>query len=964
MPLAESILMKIADKVFGYIMSKTGMDIKVRQILGLDPTKKAFAHALGQSYDNFKRQHPEWTAALFDSSFLENEGSEVIAQFLMPGGNPSASDLANHWAKSLNVQGSERKTIYVRELEPLAVDFLETLRQALVNEPNLRELADSRALQQLTNDLSAIRTQLGAGQATPGTRQDYLRWLIERNLYLDARGTLQTERQVQVKLDQVYISLLAQREYTPGAVDRRILEKELTELEKRITHSPMLAEEIEGLREEIFARVEGAKIGSGTAQQEVLELAAVITKYDRLVILGDPGSGKSTLLRYLALRHAQALWDGRTEVDTELGTARFPLLIRVADYVEADAWKVKPLSDYLYDACRLHECPGVGLADLLQAELAQGNCLIMLDGLDEIVNSDERRTVVERIQDFIRYHDGVSNRFVVTSRIAGYRSASLGEPFAHYTVQEMNELQIENFLQRWCPAVEASQTPDLSVEKRQATAQVEIDEIMEAVRTNPGVERLAANPLLLRTLALIHRAGAQLPQKRIELYKLAADTLARTWRISSGVSEAALALVKDEYLNPMLSKLAYWLHANKPTGIATEREVNAILGEEWARINGLPWDADDPNPAVKTQVDGFLIAVREHTGLFVERAPRRYGFMHLTFEEYYAARHLVARSRTRAKLIREHLHDARWDEPILLALGFVGLEYPDEAAELFDTAIFAEGEEAKDLNFSPSPHEELLGRDFLFALRCLADNIPTNPARMRHLIERLTQELIYNSGSAKYQKYRRLLEDRLHSLKGSKVTFHLVAQFRTALLGSLRDENAGVRARAAASLVRLGNTQPDVVTALLNSLRDENEYVRSTALRSIINLDHIVPDILTDLSSLLTNSTSWVTRMETADLIGSHGPDEASLREALMSGLLDEDNDVREACVMALAQLGMRFPQSTSLITQALIGTFDNPEFDSLDRIAGRSAHDYAFDGLWALITGDKLPINNINLLD
>lgn len=105
--------------------------------------------------------------------------------------------------------------------------------------------------------------------------------------------------------------------------------------------------------------------------------------------------------------------------------------------------------------------------------------------------------------------------------------------------------------------------------------------------------------------------------------------------------------------------------------------------------------------------------------------------MHLTFEEYYAARYLVARSKDRAKLIRQHLHQPRWDEPILLALGFVGLDSPEDTAELVETAILAEGEEAKELGFKPSPYEELLGRDYLFALRCLGDNIPVRPKLMK-----------------------------------------------------------------------------------------------------------------------------------------------------------------------------------------------------------------------------------------
>ncbi|MGZ3621818.1 MAG: NACHT domain-containing protein [Ktedonobacteraceae bacterium] len=256
------------------------------------------------------------------------------------------------------------------------------------------------------------------------------------------------------------------------------------------------------------------------------------------------------------------------------------------------------------------------------------------------MSADDRRAVVRQIEDFVRRHGHVSNHFVITSRIAGYRSAPLGEPFAHYTVLEMNELQIRRFLERWCPAVEAAQTPDLSLEIREVKARMEVEGIMKAVQTSLGVRRLAANPLLLRTLALIYRTGAQLPQKRIELYNLAADTLARTWRTAQGVPESAL--VEDEYLSQLLGKLAYWLHSNKPTGIATEREVYEVLGEEWAYINDQPWNAEKPNIGVLEEVKKFVRAVREHTGLFVERAPQRYGFMHLTFEEYYAARYLEA----------------------------------------------------------------------------------------------------------------------------------------------------------------------------------------------------------------------------------------------------------------------------------------------------------------------------------
>ena len=73
----------------------------------------------------------------------------------------------------------------------------------------------------------------------------------------------------------------------------------------------------------------------------------------------------------------------------------------------------------------------------------------------------------------------------------------------------------------------------------------------------------------------------------------------------------------------------------------------------------------------------------------------------------------------------------------------MGLDSPDDAADLLETAILAESEEAKELRFTPSRYEELLGRDFLFALRCLGDNIPVWPTNLKKLVKRLADKTYY-----------------------------------------------------------------------------------------------------------------------------------------------------------------------------------------------------------------------------
>jgi HEAT repeat protein len=757
---------------------------------------------------------------------------------------------------------------------------------------------------------------------------------------------------VQVKLDEVYISLRAQHEVTPEAVDRSLQEQEMAQLEAKTASSRFSAEKVQDQSEHLITRTEIDLFDSKNVVGEVLELAEVSKRHDRVVILGDPGSGKSTLLRYLALKHAQALWYGRTDVGSDLGNTRFPILIRIADYAEYGIPQGKSLSDFLTDYYRMHECPHSGLTDLLVSELAAGNCLVLLDGLDEIVNPDDRRKVAERIEDFVVYHSNRSNYFIITSRRAGYRSAPLGEPFLHYVVQDMDEAQIRRFLERWCKGVELAQTPDLSQEVRDAVAKREIDAIMKAVQTSLGVRRLATNPLLLRTLALIHRTGAHLPQKRIELYKLAADTLARTWRTTQGIPESVL--IEDKYLTRLLGSLAYWIHENKPTGIAIEQEVYEVLGREYARIRGMTWDED--NPDIDREVKKFLRAVREHTGLFVERAPKRYGFMHLTFEEYYVARHLVARSRDRAQLIREQLHKPRWEEPILLALGFVGLDSPDDAAELLETAIMAEGEEAEELNFIHSSYEELLGRDFLFALRCLGDNIPVRPSFLQKIVRRLADELLYQTGSSKFLRYRQALDEQLGYLKGSEAGSALA----TLLIEAIIDPNPLVVSRAALNLERLGEHASELemalcnllneekstarsigarslgqlelpsskaIDALLEALDDKSDVVRYNALWSLGQLDHplslSVATALIDFFKIDEHITYESPSRQAVFALGKWGRSSPVIVTMLLQALMDNDPTIRFHAAWSLGHTGLTSPD----IVEALTHSLNDPDY-------------------------------------
>ncbi|MBV7326785.1 HEAT repeat domain-containing protein [Chloroflexi bacterium TSY] len=784
-------------------------------------------------------------------------------------------------------------------------EFLDALREEFAAVSTLQQTLSVQAAIQSNRSIERIETLLqqllDGPQSSAETLQDYLTWVIDQHRYLDPRGSRQTVRQVQVPLDEIYVSLRAEEEPALSVSDRYLYEDDLAELQNR---GDLLGEELEDLRENILARY--LKHEQPSRRGQATELNVLVNTHPKLVILGDPGAGKTTLMRYLALQNALAMRQSKTEVQG-LGQTRLPLFLRIATYAEHG--NGRSLSDFLPLCICGEQTEETPLSVLIQERLQTGDCLILLDGLDEIVEPDQRAEIAQAINSLVREHERTGNRFVITSRVAGYRTAPLSGDIAHYRVQDMNDAQIKRFLERWCHAVERFQTPNLTAQAQ--NAQAEIDNIMAAVESNTGVRRLATNPLLLRTLALIHRTGATLPERRIELYRLAAETLIRDWQLARGIPQEAL--VHEKEATRLLAELAAWMHAEKPAGIATEGEVRHQL----ALVKGRLLNQEPDHPDVEIAVDDFLTRIREHTGLFVERAPRRFGFMHLTFEEYFAARWLVARPPKAAARIRTKLHQPRWEEPILLAIGFYGEEFPDDVDSLVQEAILG-----RELG-GPSPYEEILQRDLLFALRCLGDQevgptlqqnlisqalhayfvgttVGRIPALESLILQRITEIQRSKAGHAFLNAFINKLSDESESVRRSAAlalsNATLSEEAVSALLQTLHDESESVR-RSAAEALRTATKSEEAVSALLQTLQDESESVRSNAafaLRTATKSEEVVAALL----QALQDESESVRR--SAALALSTATKSEEVVAALLQALQDESESVRRSAAFAL----------------------------------------------------------------
>ncbi|MDJ0796544.1 MAG: tetratricopeptide repeat protein [Calothrix sp. MO_167.B12] len=542
----------------------------------------------------------------------------------------------------------------------------------------------------------------------------YLEWLIAENAYLRTSGVMQVQRQVDIFLDQIYVSLQAVRrqevtETLDGNASKlaRGAYRE-AEIRQRVSVSSSSYRELdepdyyEEYAESIL-EYEPAVTSKKVTQKVDLSQAVRENRYS--VILGAPGAGKTTLMHYLALHFATAKREreervtGREDKE-DLGEVRLPVFFRIADYAERlEQQPDLSLCDYLCQFYRQWETyfengvvesvsqsptnTGMGeqgnnsngdnpIAQLLLEQMRLGHCLMLLDGLDEVFDQKIRKQIVQRIDEFVDAFS--SNKFVITSRIAGYRDVQLSSRFSEFTIEDMSSEQVENFLYRWCQAIEKAQQPESGEEQWQRAGDAQAREILKAIQENDGVKRLTANPLLLTILALIHRNGERLPNQRVKLYELAVQTLTEDWQLGKKLPDANKVLLSQNEVVEFLAPLADWMHEEKPSGVVTEAEVEQKLAEKLAELN----DTEPESELIRQTVQEFLRKVRETTGLFVERAPGVYGFMHLTFEEYFAARYIADNDISEIlEIIDLRLHEPRWREPILLALGYYGVHFPN-----------------------------------------------------------------------------------------------------------------------------------------------------------------------------------------------------------------------------------------------------------------------------------------------
>jgi hypothetical protein len=404
-----------------------------------------------------------------------------------------------------------------------------------------------------------------------------------------------------------------------------------------------------------------------------------------VVIQGYPGMGKSTLMERLTL-HMAARGLGRPDPEMpaheKLMPTLLPVLLRLGSYARALAEKADlSLSDYLVRTLESFDLPG--LTAYVQQSLADGACLVMLDGLDEVSDPERREKVQREIKALVSGNSSRS-RFIVTSRVAGYDQAAFPD-YPHFTLAELDKEEIDYFLPRWSRAslererMLRSPTADTEADLARDVTQ-RVRDLKAAIEGNQGVYQLAKNPLLLTLLLVMQQNSIVLPRRRVELYDIVTKTLLENRQIAKDLDPIP-EIQAMERLGPLAFRMQ-----ETDSEFMRQRDVEEALADVISREGGTEKE-------IQTEAKRFLKHIRERGGLFVSRVGDYFGFMHRTFQEYFAARYILNNMKTQQdewikrliQLVR--YQGSLWREPFLLAVAYQSNENANIASLILRTLL-------------------------------------------------------------------------------------------------------------------------------------------------------------------------------------------------------------------------------------------------------------------------------------
>lgn len=329
----------------------------------------------------------------------------------------------------------------------------------------------------------------------------------------------------------------------------------------------------------------------------------------KLVIQGPPGSGKTTLMKWIALQC--------TSKRKNIFSSLIPVFISLQNMLRAldQTFLVKNIMDSAIEVLNAE----FSSISFIREEFKTNKLLFLLDGLDEVGDESLRGEIIEWIQNqFI-----LNNTLLVTSRKSGL---DFNPTIPVYTIQDFDIADIQRFLENLYRNIKialASEADQKNTKPAIEEAQKQCENLMDIIKDedNKSLRQMAENPLLLTIIAVVHRTRrGQLPLK---CHELCEECLKVMIELQDNIESRTAAGFSVESSMGHLSQMALFMMKNTRKEME-HSEIKALL----------PSDIDEK------QLDFFLEDMDLKAGLLY-KSGSKYGFLHLTFQEYLAARYFA-----------------------------------------------------------------------------------------------------------------------------------------------------------------------------------------------------------------------------------------------------------------------------------------------------------------------------------
>lgn len=366
-----------------------------------------------------------------------------------------------------------------------------------------------------------------------------------------------------------------------------------------------------------FGAIKEKRIGAETA----------VSKHSRLFILGKPGAGKTTFLKHLAIQCNRNKFQGDL----------VPFFVTLKDFAETDD---RDLLTYLSEYLNAKD------AQILGSILDKGRALILLDGLDEVLEKNSPRVIKEIENLSTRYP---ANQFILTCRIAA-KEYTFGK-FTEVEIADFDDGQIADFAKNWF-----------------RDKPIKPETFLERLKQEQPIRELVSSPLLLTLLCISFEELGDFPANRKELYEEGIDALLKKWDAKRGIQRdkvyKPLSVAKKEDL---LSSNIAWKTFAVGDYFFKQAKAERYISEYIRNLPGANLDDE----ALQGDSEIVLKNIEAQHGLLVARAKYIYSFSHLTFQEYFTAREIILVRQSRDVALQElvkHIFDPRWREVFLLAV--------------------------------------------------------------------------------------------------------------------------------------------------------------------------------------------------------------------------------------------------------------------------------------------------------